>query len=722
MNSMCQKYTQPSIIKADVAAIRLPNDKLLLSFQEISDTFIEKLYDNEQLVANSTLNHTGYQVLEFIRDFQKSAKSASKRAIQVLRYNNSREKLDGFKYLCKYELYPPRDLTSNIGWTLINPCSLELTKEERNRFANCMENLKNYDISLYAKSSIAYYSSKYPDKQCEELVQDYFRKFPILDGIKFDYFMEKMSETIHEHYGSAKLCLLDDVFYRSACNKEVLTDFNAYVKYFLQHNMVSSTVCAAVVENEPEDRKKYLEEVVRNMNHVVDHLNKYLSNAVKQSVEVCEPWIINQTIKEFDSADVKKKVEIHEDRFQILGDQIISDLNSRGDTRLRRHIVVTRNLPHLTKYLHSCPGNNCRIIENPRRDIKVFYISHEPFSRMKIQLHDFYFNNSMDTINQTIWELSATDNLETIRQALDQKNVSLASEDGFRTELWQLNISLIGQCSLRMTKQHIIKYSECMRLLSQIDIPLKIKSGIAYISAMQTQQFHYEVTQKILANDDLLKDYSMEKALFAMDSNQGYELSCMPDSIYFSNSCNRKNLVGFLNNIKILLLHIASGATICSSIISENDAVRREYLEKIINSINRIVKFQNDYLDNAMGLSFTACEAFVINQTIHDFDSHVDKGASIRRNRFKTLGDTIINDLASRGSSKMGRHVVITRNLPLLSKYLPSCPSGNCRVIQNTQRDITVFYTAHDPLKQSMKKLNDDFFDRSMASINNTIW
>lgn len=57
------------------------------------------------------------------------------------------------------------------------------------------------------------------------------------------------------------------------------------------------------------------------------------TNFQKQSVEVCEPWIINQTIKEFDSADVKKKVEIHEDRFQILGDQIISDLNSRGDTR-----------------------------------------------------------------------------------------------------------------------------------------------------------------------------------------------------------------------------------------------------------------------------------------------------------------------------------------------------------------------------------------------------
>ena len=89
----------------------------------------------------------------------------------------------------------------------------------------------------------------------------------------------------------------------------------------------------------------------------------------------------------------------------------------------------------------------------------------------------------------------------------------------------------------------------------------------------------------------------------------------MPDSIYFSNSCNRRNLVSFLNNIKISLLHIvgaflfkenwkqrfqASGATICSSIISENDAVRREYLEKIVNSINHIVKFQNQHIDNAM--------------------------------------------------------------------------------------------------------------------------
>ena len=44
--------------------------------------------------------------------------------------------------------------------------------------------------------------------------------------------------------------------------------------------MVSSTVCAAVVENEPADRKKYLEQVVRNMNHVVDYLNQFLSNAV----------------------------------------------------------------------------------------------------------------------------------------------------------------------------------------------------------------------------------------------------------------------------------------------------------------------------------------------------------------------------------------------------------------------------------------------------------
>lgn len=41
---------------------------------------------------------------------------------------------------------------------------------------------------------------------------------------------------------------------------------------------------------------------------------------------------------------------------------------------------------------------------------------------------------------------------------------------------------------------------------------------------MQTQQFHYEATQKILANDDLLKDYSMEKALLAVDTNQRYEL------------------------------------------------------------------------------------------------------------------------------------------------------------------------------------------------------
>ena len=48
-------------------------------------------------------------------------------------------------------------------------------------------------------------------------------------------------------------------------------------------------------------------------------------------------------------------------------------------------------------------------------------------------------------------ELSATDNLEAIRQALDQKNVSLASEDGFGTELWVRDWTILGYCSLKTT-------------------------------------------------------------------------------------------------------------------------------------------------------------------------------------------------------------------------------------------------------------------------------
>uniref|UniRef100_A0AC34G4N3 Uncharacterized protein n=1 Tax=Panagrolaimus sp. ES5 TaxID=591445 RepID=A0AC34G4N3_9BILA len=164
---------------------------------------------------------------------------------------------------------------------------------------------------------------------------------------------------------------------------------------------------------------------------------------MSQSFNLCHSTVIQESIRAFQPQGKVKSSD-----YQALGNNIIKELSKHGSNNELRHIVVSPNLDMNTKYFPSCPLGNCKVFHESDKEISVFYSANQPSdSALEINL-EFFTPANLNLIEKFIYEKSNEEYLDTIRQYLSSKNLSLTNSDRFMSEVWIRQWSALGDCPL----------------------------------------------------------------------------------------------------------------------------------------------------------------------------------------------------------------------------------------------------------------------------------
>uniref|UniRef100_A0A914YXV9 Uncharacterized protein n=1 Tax=Panagrolaimus superbus TaxID=310955 RepID=A0A914YXV9_9BILA len=212
------------------------------------------------------------------------------------------------------------------------------------------------------------------------------------------------------------------------------------------HPIVFGSLVCSVLYSDTKKRNDYIQEIETSLDTFIQFQNDYFDSSLNQSFNLCHSSVILETIKEFQPEGKVKTTD-----YQTLGNKIIKDLSKHGSISELRHVVVSQNLDMNTKYFPSCPLGNCKVFCDNDKQICIFYSANQPSNSALVINTEFFTPANLNLIEKYIYEKSNEDYLDTIRQYLASKNLSLTNSDRFMSEIWIRQWSALGDCPLETT-------------------------------------------------------------------------------------------------------------------------------------------------------------------------------------------------------------------------------------------------------------------------------